>query len=172
MVSAMQIDVVQRSRQVRAIDPDALDTPHPRAVEMAEAMREGANTFRLITGRGFSAAEIIEYGQEAQRLAREAFVQQITPRADLMSDMAIKARDAIPNRMPLPKGTVDNQSLALAWGIYCMARSAYKLDAWPGQRERCLSLLTAYFRKTTAGPAVTRHIIDAVAAHLVSKVRQ
>ena len=82
---------------------------------------------------------------------------------DLLADMAVKAKAAIVNHKPMPKGTADTQALYLAWGRYCAARNAHVVDPWAGQRERCLDLLRAYFQATTAGPAVTEHVGRAVA---------
>lgn len=162
------------SRQVRpqwpdvpaTVDPDAA---HPRAVQMAEAMREGSCTFRDLIGSGFTSAEITEHYPEAKALAASLSVRQVSPGADLLADMAVKAKAAIVSHKPMPKGTADTQALYLAWGRYCAARNAHVVDPWAGQRERCLDLLRAYFQATTAGPAVTEHVVRAVAEVLEAR---
>ena len=142
------------------VDPERM---HPRAVAMAEAFREGATTFKAIIGAGFTAAEIIEFRDDAEALAKHLSVRQVSPGADLMAEMVAKAKAAIANRLPMPKGATETQALFVAWGRYCAARAAHTLDPWEGQRERCLTLLRAYFRATPAGPAVAEHVVRAVA---------
>jgi hypothetical protein len=142
------------------VDREAM---HPRAVELAEAMREGLGTFRDLVGAGFTAAEITEFHAEARALATSLAARQVSPGADLLAEMVTKARAAIAAHRPMPKGATETQALFVAWGRYCAARAAYLLDPWDGQRERCLDLLRAYFRATPAGEAVTGHVVRAVA---------
>lgn len=145
---------------VLTVDPDSM---HPRAVEMADARREGVTTFRGLIGAGFTTAEITEFHAEAKALASSLSVRQVSPGADLLAEMVAKARAAIASHRPMPKGATETQALFVAWGRYCAARSAYVIDPWDGQRERCLDLLRAYFRATPAGEAVTDHVVRAVA---------
>lgn len=149
-----------------SIDTDAA---HPRAVEMAEAMREGRATFKELIGAGFTSAEIIEFHKDAEAMAIERATRQISPGADLLAEMIVKAKAAIINHRPMPKGAVESQPLYLAWGRYCAARNAHVVDPWSGQRERCLALLFAYFRLTPAGPATTEHVVRAVAETLEAR---
>ncbi len=155
------------SMQSRPDWPDAVlsrdpETMHPRAVEMAQAMREGSGTFRDLVAAGFTVAEITEFNREAKALATTLSARQMSPGADRLSELAEKARAAIENRPPMPKGATETQPLLVAWSAYCRAIAAYKLDRWPAQRERCLKQLEAFFRQTPAGPAVTRHVVCAV----------
>lgn len=138
------------------VDPDSM---HPRAIKMADAMQEGTTTFRALIGAGFTAAEIGRFHEEARALAASREVRQITPSADRISEMVDKANAAIPNRMPMPKGASESQSMVVAWGRYCMARNAYQIDAWEGQRERCARLLRDFFRLTPLGEAVTDFVV-------------
>jgi len=154
--------------QTRPQWPDApitvdRETMHPRAVELAEALREGPATFRDLLGAGFTAAEITEFFAEAAALAASLRSRQVSPGADLLAEMVAKARAAVPSHRPMPKGAVETQALFVAWGRYCAARAAFVLDPWDGQRERCLDLLRAYFRATPAGEAVTGHVVRGVA---------
>lgn len=167
---------VQRGRatQPRPHWPDVpatvdSDAAHPRAVEMAEAMREGRATFKELIGAGFTSAEIIEFHKEAEAIAMERATRQVSPGADLLSEMIVKAKAAIVNHMPMPKDAVESQSLYLAWGRYCAARNAHVVDPWSGQRERCIEMLRAYFRLTPAGPATTDHVVRAVAETLEAR---
>lgn len=151
---------------VLAADPD---TMHPRAVAMAEAMRGGAVTFRALVGEGFTTAEIVEFKDEARALATTLSTRQVAPGADLMSELVEKARAAIHHRLPQPAGASECQASVTAWHRYCLAKNAHVLDPWPGQRERCLSLLEAYFRTTPAGPNVTAYVVRAVAETLEAR---
>lgn len=141
------------------VDPD---TMHPRAVELADALRDGITTFRGLIGAGFTCAEIAEFHPEARALASAKSVRQVSPGADRLSDMVAKANAAIANRLPLPKGGSETQAAVLAWSRYCAARAAFTLDPWPSQRERCLDLLRGFFRTTPAGEAVTCHVVSEV----------
>lgn len=138
------------------VDPEAA---HPRAVEMAEAMREGACTFRELLGRGFTGAEITEHYPDAKALAASLSVRQVFPGADLLADLVAKAKAAIVGHQPMPAGAGDSQALFLAWSRYCAARAAYVVDPWADQRERCIRLLRGYLKDAGAFPAV----IDRVA---------
>lgn len=139
-----------------SVDPD---TMHPRAIEMAEAMREGATAFRDLIGAGFTPAEIGRFHEEARALAICRAERQVAPSPDRLSEMIDKARAAIANRMPLAKGAGETQAMVVAWNRYCMARNAYRLDAWDGQRERCAVLLHAFFRQTPVRLAVADFVV-------------
>lgn len=145
------------------VDPDAM---HPRAVEMAQAMREGLHTFRDLIGAGYTTAEIAEFKDEAKALATSLSTRQASPGADRLSEMVAKATAAIANRMPLPKGASETQKAYLAWNRYCAAVAAFRLDPWPAQRERCLDLLRTYFSATPAGPAVTGYVVGETASSM------
>lgn len=151
------------SRQHRPYWPDVpttvdADAMHPRAVEMAEAMREGVCTFRDLIGRGFTGSEITEHLPDAKALAASLSVRQALPGADLPAEMLAKARAAIVGQQPMPVGAADTQALFLAWSRYCAARAAHVLDPWPSQRERCIALLRAYLKDAGLAPAVTDRI--------------
>lgn len=169
----MRAEPYTRSPQIR-VDHPAVGSgsePHPRALEMAEAMREiaaigGGVTYRDLVGAGFTAAEIIEHHPAAERLAKDASTRQVSPSPDLMAEMVDKARQAWPNRMPLPAGARENQALFQHWGRYCAARAAYKLDCWSGQRERCLDTLTDFLDRLPLLPRDRKQIVRAVAATL------
>lgn len=162
-----------RSPQPRRSHPEAGSAcePHPRAVEMAEAMREiasvsGNATFRDLMRAGFSAGEVSEHLREAEALAREASTRQVSPSPDRLAEMIDKARHAWPNRMPLPAGARESQALFQMWGRYCAARAAYKLDCWTGQRERCLETLTDFLDRLPLLPRDRRQVLRAVMATL------
>lgn len=154
------------SRQMRPIHPEAGENLHPRCIEMAEAMREGADTFRGLVGRGFSAQEITAFHEAAQALARENSVRHLNMRPDAIEDIIDKARHAVPNRPPLPRGIEETQATLVAWSRYCAARSALTLDPWATQRERCLSILRAYLDRAEIFEPIKQRIIEAVAETL------
>lgn len=148
--------------------PDQFDPTagvHPRCVEMAEFMREHPGCqFRDLRRADFTCQEITAFAEEAMSLAAKLYHKQIAPRGDLLADMKLKAREAVQNFQPLPRGTADSQALYVAWGAYCAARAAFALDPAgnDAQRERCIARLEAYFRLTAAGPAVAREIVGEV----------
>lgn len=137
-------------------DPQAM---HPRAVEMAMAIREGATTFRAMIGAGFTIGEIKDFVEQATTLARTFLEESFTP--DLLSEMIEKARVASPAHVPHPKGKPPTQAMTVAWHRYCMARAAYRLDAWDGQLVRCETLLKAFFGHAPVGPAVSGYVVAA-----------
>jgi hypothetical protein len=141
------------------LDPDLM---HPRAIEMAQAMREGATRYNELAGAGFSPQEISRFAADARSLARTLSTRQVDPGGDLLSEMVDKAKAAAHWQMPLPRGTSETQALALAWAAYCKAMAAHVMDPWPTQRERCVALLEGFFARTNAGPAVTRHVVTAI----------
>jgi hypothetical protein len=152
------------SRQIRPIHPEANADIHPRAVEMAEAVREGDDTFRALQGRGFSAREIKDFSEAALHLARENSVRHLTQRPDALEDVIDKAKTAMPNRPPLPRGTAETQAVLTLWGRYCMARTALTFDPWPSQRERCLAILRTYLDRTQLFEHSKKQVVEAVAA--------
>lgn len=152
------------SRQVRPIHPEADADVHPRAVEMAEAMREGADTFRALKGRGFSDREIADFADAARALAQENSIRHLTLPPDRLEDIIDKAKIAMPNRPPLPRGTAETQATLVLWGRYCMARNALTFDPWPAQRERCLGILRAYLDRTQLFEHSKKEVVEAVSA--------
>lgn len=135
------------------------DTMHPRAVEMAMAIREGATTFRAMINAGFTSEEIKDFHEPATALARTFLAETFTP--DRLSEMVEKARVASPAHMPHPKGKPPTQAMTVAWNRYCLALDAYRLDSWDGQLDRCEALLKAFFRHAPVGPAVAGYVVGA-----------
>ncbi|RWK61825.1 MAG: hypothetical protein EOR85_12840 [Mesorhizobium sp.] len=156
-----------RSPQTRPVLPDEGGDLHPRCREMAEAMREllaagGGVRFADLIRADFTSAEIVEFREQAAKLATELSTRQISARPDLMADIIEKARTPLPNRPPLPRDTKETQALLVAWGGYCTARAALVLDPWPGQRERCLALLSLYLNRLPIFPANRETVMRAV----------
>jgi hypothetical protein len=160
----MQAAMHRFSRQIRPIHPEADADIHPRAVEMAEAMREGADTFRALQGRGFSAREITDFREAAAALARENSVRHLALPPDRLEDIVDKAKVFMPNRPPLPRGLSETQAVLARWGRYCMARHALVLDPHHEQRERCLKLLADYLGMSQMYAPAIKNVVDAVAA--------
>ncbi|WP_376704722.1 hypothetical protein RQ479_08225 [Mesorhizobium sp. ISC25] len=155
------------SPQTRPILPDDGGDMHPRCREMADTMRElfsvgGGVRFNDLIRAGFTNAEIVEFKEQATRLATEASTRQIWSRPDLLADIIEKARAPLPNRPPLPRDTKETQALLVAWGTYCAARASLVLDPWPGQRERCLALLALYLNRLPIFPANRMTVMRAV----------
>jgi len=149
--------------------PEAFVETHPRCLEMSEAMRDlfavsgGVKPEDLIRA-GFTSSEIIEFRDNAARLAVLTSTKQLTIRPDLLEDMIEKARYAAPNRLPLPADAEPTRGLVQAWGEYCAARGALLLDPWAGQRERCMAVLSSYLECLPIFPAIRMRVLQAVEA--------
>ena len=158
-------DYFRSSRQTRPVLPEGDPGGVPaRCTEMAEAMREGHTTFKALRAEGFTVAEITEYHAFAAALATERSTRQISLRPDELADIIDKARVAMPNRPPLPRGMGETQATFTAWNRYCQARAALTLDPWPTQRERCLAILRSYLDRSALFAPVKAEIVNAVAA--------
>jgi len=172
------LDYHRPTTQVRPVLPEGgAGEVHQRCSEMAEAMRElfaagGGVRFADLIRAGFTSAEIVEFKEEAGKLATELSTRQISVRPDLLADIIQKAREAVPNRLPLPRDTRETQSLVVAWGRYCAARGALVMDPWPSQRERCLTILSAYLDKLPIFPTVRKAVLAAVDETLPKVVSQ
>ena len=154
-----------RSRQIRADWPEHGEQPHPRMVEMAEFMREqGSVQFKDLLRAGFTVAEITEHAGAARTLATEESVRHVDIRPDLLADIIDKAKIAMPNRPPLPRGMTETQAVLTAWSAYCRTTAALAMDPWPSQRERCLAMLRRYLDRSELFDHTKRSIVEAVAA--------
>ncbi|MDG4879216.1 hypothetical protein P9273_29490 [Mesorhizobium sp. WSM4935] len=157
------------SSRNRPAFPEAFVETHPRCLEMSEAMRDlfavsgGVKPEDLIRA-GFTSSEIVEFRDNAARLAVLTSTKQLTIRPDLLEDMIEKARHAAPNRLPLPADAEPTRGLVQAWGEYCAARGALLLDPWPGQRERCMAVLSSYLESLPIFPAIRNSVLQAVEA--------
>ncbi|HEV2504431.1 MAG TPA: hypothetical protein VGV39_15235 [Mesorhizobium sp.] len=132
------------SNQLRPIMPEDGVEVHPRCREMADLMREGVTQFRALLGAGFTYEEISLHRDRAVTLATQESTRHVDERPDMLEDIIAKAREAITSRPPLPRGMRETQVTTILWGRYCVACAAHKLDPWPAQRERCLSILAQY----------------------------
>lgn len=133
-------------------------TPHLRAVEMAKTMQDiaassGAATFKDLIRAGFTSAEIIEFGAQAQNLAAEWKSESRKAPHDNLADMMMKVRQPLPNRPPMTEHFVTSPDYFEAWGRYCASRAALLLDPWAPQRERCICVLQAFLNFLPLLPA-------------------
>ncbi|MBZ9822311.1 hypothetical protein [Mesorhizobium sp. CA4] len=161
------LDYHRPTTQARPVLPEGGTDTHPRCLEMAEAMRElfavgGGVRFADLIRAGFTSAEIVEFKEDAGKLATELSTRHVSIRPDLMADIIEKARQAMPNRLPLPRDTTETQALVIAWGKYCAARAALIVDPWSSQRERCLTVLSAYLDKLPIFPTARKAVLAAV----------
>lgn len=153
------------SREVRADHPETEPAPHPRAIELMEKIQElvgaeGGASEAELTRFGFTTAELIEHMPEARTLLRRGFVRQIAPAGDRVPEVSAKAIDAVANRMPvMAAGEPDRDR----WVRYCLARTAYTIDPWPSQSERCLSHLKLFLDSLPLLPRETNRILQDVA---------
>jgi len=148
----MYADVRSATRSSPLLSVDVHeDDPHPRAVEMAEKMREAIGAFGGVTwsdlvAAGFTSAELVEHETAARAIAGAAIVRQVSPPGDRVPDFLQKSIAAAVHVMPLTAGTDPTPERSGAWEKYCRARAAWKLDPWTSQGERCLALLDRFLR--------------------------
>ncbi|TIN84330.1 hypothetical protein [Mesorhizobium sp.] len=162
----------------RADDPE-LRRFHPRAVELADALREAAGCGDCATEKdmvmaGFSVAEIVEHAAEAKQIIAETFVKQVAPSFDRVPEIIQKALDAVAHQMPVTGGLTESETDAAAteWRRYCVARSAFKLDPWWSQSERTLTMLRRFLAKLPLLEREANRVIYAVgAAHKADLAR-
>lgn len=163
----------RNSAQARAVWPEAHDAPHPRAIAMADAMREtaasaGGATVADLIGRGFTMAEITEHEPAARRMADAAIVREVTPPGDRVPDIIQKAIDSIASRMPMTSGLEPDDArlakMTKAWGVFCAGRAAFKLDPWVSQSERCVHMLNSFLYNLPLLPREVSRITYALAA--------
>lgn len=159
------------SRQMRQVNPDHAGEVHMRCAEMAETMRDlfasgGGVRSKDLIGAGFTWAEVLEYREQAAKIAAQASVRHVHMRPDALEDVIQKAREAIANKPALPRGTEETQATIIAWNNYCRARQALTLDPWSSQRERCLTILRIYLDRTEIFEPSKCTVIEAVAASL------
>lgn len=152
------------SAQARPAHPFPAEEPHPRAMKLAQTMRDifalgQGVSFKDLIRAGFTAAELIEHGRAAEALGNQLSEKQTTIAPDLLADMVAKARAPMPNDPPMPQHVGETQALYLAWGYYCAARQALRLDPWPGQRERCADVLMAYLQRLPLFPRERKTIL-------------
>lgn len=152
---------------IRATDPrNPETTPHLRAIEMARAMQDiaashGAATFLDLTRAGFTSAEIIEFGIQAQNLAAEWKSESRKGAYDNIEDMAMKVREPMPNRPPMTENFLTSSAFFESWGRYCAGRAALMLDPWAAQRERCIVHLGQFLNKLPLLPAERARLMQA-----------
>lgn len=142
---------------------------HPRARQMAEAMREGATTRLDLIQRGFTATELIEFEADAASHARALEVRQVDPGGDRPADIIAKAKAAIRHQMPVPPGRGETQGMFVAWSAYCAARQAHVIDPHAAQRERCVALLKAFLVEARVMPPIADYIAEAVRAGMEAR---
>lgn len=144
---------------------------NPRAVELAEALAEIAGcgngaTEKDLSVLGFSVGEIIAFLPEAKLILAESFVREIAPTGDRLHQIIEKALASAAHIMPKTAG-LDSASEDVAeteWRRYCIARSAFKLDPWWSQSERCLALLKTFLKKLPLLEREANRVIYAIAA--------
>ena len=151
--------VSRPSFPIRNTDPCGPEsTPHLRAIEMAKTMQDiaassGAATFKDLIRAGFTSAEIIEFGTQAQHLAAEWKSESRKPIHDNLADMVMKVRQPVPNRPPMTVNLITSTQFFEAWGRYCASRAALMLDPWAPQRERCICVLQEFLNFLPLLPA-------------------
>lgn len=154
-------------------------TRHPRAVQLADALREIAGcgvgaSDKDMSMLGFSVGEIIAFLPEAKLILAESFVRDITPAGDRVPDIIEKALASAAHIMPKTAG-LDGTSEDAAeklWRPYCAARAAFKLDPWWSQSERCLNRLQAFLRKLPLLERETNRVLYAIAAEQKATVHR
>jgi hypothetical protein len=143
----------------------------PRAVEMADRMREaagayGSATYADLIAAGFTSDEIVAHEQVARVLATTLFVRNDRPAGDRVQDIIVKAIAAAAHVMPRCSGHTPDDDAADAWGLFCAARAAWKLDPWVSQQERCINLLQRFLSHLPLLPREINRVTFALAAHM------
>lgn len=152
------------SSQARPDTPEgATSSPHPRAIEMAETIREivfrdGSVTDAALVAEGYSAGEIVELGAEASERARLLMVSDGTAPDNYAR---IRAKAEYAGAMPLPGGFVPDRNAREAWGRYIKARRAHGFDPWIGQQTRCAELLRQFLQRMPLLPREINGIVTA-----------
>ncbi|RWN11786.1 hypothetical protein [Mesorhizobium sp.] len=162
----------------RAEDPEARRY-HPRAIELAEAMREVAGcgegpTEKDMAVAGFSFGEIIEHLPQAKLYLAETFVKQVAPQCDRVPEIIQKALDSVAHQMPRTGGLTDDEAevAGVEWRRFCVARAAFKLDPWFSQSERTLNFLRRFLAKLPLLEREANRVIAALgAAHKADLMR-
>ncbi len=153
-------------RPIRATDTRSPETtPYLRAIEMAKTMQDiaasnGAATFLDLTRAGFTSAEIIEFGIQAQNLAAEWKSESRKGAYDNIQDMVMKVREPMPNRPPMTENFLTSSAFFEAWGRYCAGRAALMLDPWAAQRERCIVHLGRFLNLLPLLPAERARLVQ------------
>lgn len=154
--------------------PDAV--AQSRAVHMAYTMREilfrdGNVTEAALIAEGYTAAEIVEHGPEATRLARLGMAVE-GKACDRPPEVAEKAIVAAAWIMPVMAGVEETDTAETAterrdiWRRYCTAMAANKLDPWVSQHERCLSLLSDFLATLPLLSREKNGVLSTVAGHM------
>lgn len=141
---------------------DAISSPHPRVVEMAEAIREivfrdGCVTDAALVAEGYSASEIVDLGAEAGERARLLMVSDGTA-PDNYALIRAKAEHA--GAMPAPGGFVPDRHAREAWDRYVKARRGHRIDPWIGQQTRCEELLRRFLTRLPLLPREVNGIVS------------
>lgn len=171
--ASLGLRTTRSTNEIRADWPEGANNPHPRAIEMADAMRETASSAGGVTtgdlvGRGFTMAEITEHEPEARKIADAIIVRQVKPWGDRVPDIIQKAIDSIASRMPVASNNQpdepEHKALRAAWDRFCTARAAFKLDPWISQSERCVHLMSNFLTLTPLLVKERNRVIYALAA--------
>lgn len=144
---------------------------HPRAVEMAEKMREAAGAFGGCTwndliAAGFTGEEIQLHEAVSRSLATAMVSRAASPQPDRVQDIITKAIASAAHIVPRMAGVDLPDDAIDEWGVYCTARAAWKIDPWSGQRERCIGRLDVFLRRLPLLPRERSRIVFALAAHM------
>lgn len=154
--------------------PDSPPPPCARAMQMGEAMREigfrdGNVTEPALIAEGFTAAEIVEHADAARRYAGYVLAR-VGAACDRIDGVIGKAVAAHAGMMPLTGATAATEAMRAAWGAYCAASAAHRLDPWPGQVERTLARLKGFLGHLPMLERERNRVVTAVAASLKRRV--
>jgi hypothetical protein len=172
MTAHFQTFSPRASTQTRPAFPFPDEPVHARAQAMADAMLDiaargcGGATVAELVQLGFALAEITEHFPAAKTIADARAVSQARPAPDTTPDIVAKALQAVAWRPPMPRGAVATQAYTVDWHAYCRAVAALKLDPWPGQRERCLTMLARVLDRTELFSHMTADVLLRVGAGL------
>lgn len=155
--------------QTRADWPEGRERPHPRAVALADKIREiagneGGASENELRREGFSLGEIVEHLPAAKLILAESFVRELSPAGDRLADVIAKAVASAAHNMPKMSGVDVVEAGCREWRLYCQARAAFKLDPWVSQGERCLQILARFLNVLPMLERERNRVLAAVAA--------
>lgn len=174
-MNATQTISPRATPQIRADWPDNLHHEE-RAIEMAESIRviyhtNGNVTLKDLRDVGFTLAEITEYFDEARSIAEMAIKPMSSGAYDKVPDFISKAKIAASHIMPITAGREITDEVRTAWGRFCAASAAYKIDPSIAQKERTIHLLRRYMNLFPFLPREISTVVAALAGDFLKRGR-
>ena len=159
------------------LSPEATEPErHPDFEPMVEFMRAelcrcNCVTEEALRQKGYTMAQITEFGDDAFRTAKSRMERKIGEPGDRLPEIIAKAIAAKATEMPAPSGSALDRPLEGAWIRYCVANAAHGLDPWVSQAERTLRRLEEFLTRLPLLPSERNRAIADVAVALKVRAR-